>query len=240
MCTFVGLTLSYAYAQVMQSTNYRIESDSVNFGGGYSSSTNYTLESTAGEVATGESSSASYNLHAGYQQMHEVYLALTGAQNVLMNPSLGGITGGTSTGSTTVTVTTDSPSGYQLTIESSQSPAMQKGADTIGDYSPIGADPDFDFMVGATDSHFGYSPEGADVVQRFLDDGGACNAGVLGSALSCWDGLSTTAETIASASSANHPDGATTTVRFMVGIGSQVVQPPGTYTATTTLTALPL
>ena len=58
-----------AQAQVMQSTNYQIQSDSINFGGGFSSSTNYALESTAGELATGESSSTNYSLKAGYQQM---------------------------------------------------------------------------------------------------------------------------------------------------------------------------
>lgn len=228
------------YAQVMQSPNYRIQSDSINFGGGLSTSTNYTLESTAGEIATGDSVSASYNLHAGYQQMQEVFLSLTGAVAVVMAPSIGGVSGGTSNGSTTVTVLTDNPAGYQLTIESSQSPSMQSGAaDTLADYAP-GGDPDFAFSTAATDAHFGYTPEGVDIVQRFLDDGGTCNAGILETALACWDGLSTTAEAIALSGSPNHPDGATTSVRFRVGIGNSVNQPPGTYTATTTLTAVPL
>jgi hypothetical protein len=172
--------------------------------------------------------------------MQEVFISLTPSADIVMSPTLGGVTGGTSNGSTTVTVLTDSPSGYELTIEASQSPAMQKGADTIADYGPVG-DPDFDFTTGASDSHFGYSPEGADVVQRFLDNGvDTCNTDSDDTPLSCWDGLSTTAETIASNSSANHPDGATTTIRFRVGIGNSVNQSPGTYTATTTLTALSL
>ena len=234
------LKLHDVHAQVMQSTNYRIQSDSINFGGGLSTSSSYTLESTAGEIATGDSSSATYNLHAGYQQMQEVYIALTGAQNVTMSPSIGGVTGGTSNGSTTVTVLTDSPSGYMLTIESSTTPAMVKGADVINDYVP-GGDPDFSFTTNATDSHFGYSPEGADVVQRFLDNTtDTCNTGSADTALACWDGLSVSAETIAQSGSPNHPTGATTTIRFRVGIGNSVTQTPGTYIATTTLTALPL
>ena len=48
---FVIFSLSIGFAQVMQSTSYRIQSDSINFGGGFSSSTNYNLESTGGEIA---------------------------------------------------------------------------------------------------------------------------------------------------------------------------------------------
>ena len=236
----VFLSISVATAQVMQSSSYRIQSDSVNFGGGLSTSTNYSLESTGGEIATGESSSGSYNLFAGYQQMQSVYIAITGVTPVTLSPSIVGIVGGNAFGSTTVTVTTDSASGYTLTIEAESTPAMQKGADVINDYTPVTADPDFTFTTDGDDVHLGFSPEGVDVVQRFLDDGGSCNAGSSDTLLRCWDGLSTTAEMIASAGSANHPNGATTTIEFQVGIGNAAVVPAGDYIATTTVTALPL
>jgi hypothetical protein len=223
----------------MQSTNYRIQSDSLNIGGGLSSSTSYTLESTEGEIATGESSSATYNLKAGYQQMQEVFISITGASAVTMSPSIPGVSGGTANGSTTVTVTTDSPSGYQLTIKASTSPAMQKGADSIADYVPAG-DPDFAFTFGAADAYFGFTPEGVDIVQLYKDGTGTCNNGTGDTESACWDGLSTTDAPIASSGNSNQPSGATTTVRFRVGIGGSVLQPPGDYTATTTLTALPL
>ncbi|MCD5381964.1 MAG: hypothetical protein LR017_01460 [Candidatus Pacebacteria bacterium] len=225
----------------MQSSNYAIQSDSINAGGGLSSSTSYVQESTVGEVATGESSSASYALKAGYQQMQEVYIALTGAGNVTMSPSIAGVTGGISNGSTTVTVTTDSPSGYELTIAAANSPAMQKGSDTIADYTPVGAVPDFAFITSTADSHLGYTPEGVDIVQRFKDNGSdTCNVDTTDSAFACWDGLSTTAVQIAANTNANHPNGATTTIHFRVGVGGSVLQAPGVYTATTTITALPL
>lgn len=226
-------------AQVMQSASYQIQSDSINVGGGLSSSTNYNIESTSGEIATGPSSSATYELRAGYQQMQEVYMSLTGASAVVMSPSIPGVTGGTANGSTTVTVTTDSPSGYQLTIESSNNPSMQKGSDTIADYSPAG-NPDFIFTTSASDSHFGFTPEGVDIVQRFKDDGGFCNTSTGDVTLACWDGLSTSAVVISSNTSANQPSGATTTINFRVGVGGSVIQAPGAYVATTTLTALPL
>ncbi len=231
--------LSQSFAQVMQSSNYRIQADSINFAGGFSSSTNYVLESTVGEIATGEGSSTNYGLRAGYQQMVTTFISMSSPDSVTMGPSIPGITGGTANGSTTVTVTTDSASGYSLTILASQSPALRNGANTIADYVPGGV-PDFTFTTDATDAHFGYSPSGVDTASRFKDDGGTCNAGLLDTALACWDGLDTASETIAQRASANTPSGSTTTINFRVGIGGSVVQTAGVYTATATLTALPI
>lgn len=228
-----------AQAQVMQSASYQMESDSINIGGGLSSSTNYIQESTVGEIATGPSDSTSYSLRAGYQQMQEVYLALTAAADVTMSPSIGGVTGGTSTGVTSVTATTDNRAGYTLTIQAESSPAMQSGANSIADYT-TGGDPDFVFDTGATESHFGYSPEGAHIDDRFRDDGGSCNTSSGDTPDRCWDGLTTSAVVIATDSNSNHPNGTDTTVKFQVGVGGSVNQTPGTYVATTTLTLLPL
>lgn len=233
-------SLHLAGAQVMGSTNYRIQSDSINVGGGLSSSTNYTQESTVGEAGSGESSSETFTLRAGYQQMQEVYIAVSGATTTVLSPALGGISGGTSNGSTTVTVVTDSPSGYSLSIASESSPAMQSGANTLADYDTVGAAPDFNFLTDASDAHLGFTPEGSDVALRFQDSGGVCNSAGTDTSLACWDGLSTTSEVIAEGVGANHPDGATTTIHFRVGIGGGAQAVPGVYTATTTVTAVPL
>lgn len=233
-------TVAVAHAQVMQSSSYRIEADSINAGGLYSSSTTYRLEDTTGEVGTGRSESASYILDAGYQQMLVDYLALTAAADVTLSPSLGGITGGTSNGSTDVTVTTDSAAGYELQITASSSPAMQSSVGTIADYTPAGASPDFTFSVAAGTAEFAFSPEGADIAQRYKDDGASCNTGSGDTTLSCWDALSTSATTIAERSSGNHPDGTLTTIRFRVGVGVNAGVVEGFYTATTTVTAFAL
>lgn len=243
--TVVAILLVLAHtltvtAQVRESTNYRIQSDSVNFGGGYSTSSSYQLESTLGEIATGESASTLYGISAGYQQQQLIFLAMTAPADVSMSPAIGGVTGGTSNGSTNVTVTTDNPAGYQLTLEASTSPAMTSGANSIADYVPGGANPDFAFSTDPTDAHFGYSPDGTEIASRFRDNGSSCNAGSGTTTLACWDGLSTTPTVIAERTSGNHPDGTETTINFRVGIGDSVVQPEGTYTATTTLTLLPL
>lgn len=240
--TFILLCLlSISSAQVRTSSNYQLQSDSINFGGGLSTSSNYSLESTAGEVATGESTSTTYQLRAGYQQMQEVYLSMTGAQSVMMMSDIGGISGGLSNGSTSVIVLTDSPSGYSLTIEAEDSPAMQKGSDTIADYVPASfPNPDPSFVTAPTDAHFGFTPEGDDIVSRFRDNGsGTCYVGSLDTALTCWDGLSTTAISIAQGG-ANQPNGATTTINFRLEIGGDIAVPAGVYVATTTLTVIPL
>lgn len=237
----VLMLLQVAGAQVMSSPSYQLLSDSANAGGGYSSSSNYVQESTVGEVATGPSDSTSFNLRAGYQQMQEVFLSLSAPANITMSPSLPGLTGGTSNGSTTVTVLTDSPAGYQMTIEAESNPAMQRGdGPTIDDY--VGA-PDYTFTTGATDEHFGFTPTGVDVTDEFapvIAPGTSCGGGGDVEALVCWDGLSTTARVIAESASSNQPSGATTTLHFRVGIGGSASVLEGVYTATTTLTAYPL
>lgn len=237
-----GLVLSLimvGQAQVRSSTNYEIESESINFAGGLSSSTNYSLESTAGEIATGPSDSSSYSLRAGYQQMREVFISISTPVSVELSPAIGGLTGGTATGSTSVVVLTDSPSGYQLTIKAASAPAMVKGGDSIADYVPAGASPDYTFTTSATEAHFGFSPAGPDVVLRYQDFGGACGVSGASTPEQCWDGLSTTERLIA-AGTPNQPLGATTTLYFQVGVGGSVGVPAGDYFATSTLTALPL
>ena len=231
--------LNVGLAQVRTSSSYQLQSDSVNVGGGLSNSASYSQESTVGEIATGLSNSSTYSLRAGYQQMQEVYLGLSVTGDVVMSPDLPGLTGGTSNGSTTFTVITDSPAGYQLTIKAENNPAMQSGANTIADYNIVD-DPDFSFIIAGSDSHLGFSPNGVDIVQDFLDNGGACNIGSLNTSLACWEGLSTTAVVMSEGSGSNHPSGATTTVNFRVGIGSSAGVIAGVYTATTTVTALPL
>jgi hypothetical protein len=226
-------------AAVASSTNYKLQSDSINFGGGLSTSTSYRQESTGGEVATGEATSTNYKLKAGYQQMQEVYISMTSPSDVTLSPSLAGITGGTSNGSTTVTVTTDSPAGYSLSINAQNNPAMQKGAVNIADYNQ-GIDNDFSFSVVTSLASFGFSPSGADLVTAFKDNGSLCGVGSSDTALACWAGLLTTPIVISQSSGANHPNGTPTIINFRVGIGSGAGVESGVYTATTTLTALPL
>lgn len=239
LTVLVLLISNIGFAQVRSSASYQLQSDSINIGGGLSTSTSYVQESTVGEVATGESASASYALRAGYQQMQEVFLSLSVTGDAIMDQSIPGVTGGVANGSSTVTVITDSPSGYQTSIVFENAPAMQNPPYTIADYDH-GVEPDFSFVTGAGAAHFGYTPEGIDITQFFKDDGGTCNTGGQDTIFACWAGASTTAQTIAVGAGANHPAGATTTLHFRVGVGSGAGVMAGVYIATTTVTALPL
>lgn len=240
LTSFVLVCLQLTSAQVATSSNYQLQSDSINFGGGLSTSTNYQQESTFGEIATGNGTSTTYQLRAGYQQMQEVFLSMTAPANVIMSPDLAGLTGGTSNGSTTVTVTTDSPAGYTLTLESQTDPAMQSGIYSIDDYDE-GVDADYSFLVTAGIAHLGFSPSGADIPLTFRDNNsGTCGVGSFDNDLACWAGLTTLGTVIAESTDSNHPAGTETIINFRVGIGAGTGVETGVYTATTTLTALPL
>lgn len=227
-------------AQVMTSPTYEIQSDSVNLGGGLSGSASYGLEDTVGEIATGPSDSTNYQLRAGYQQMQEVFLSMSDPDNVFLDPDLGGLTAGTSNGSTTVTIITDSPAGYQLTIvNSGTAPAMKSVSDSIADYVPVGV-PDYNFTVLSGQAFFGFSPSGVHIPNRFKDNTSVCGTGANDTLLACWDGLSVSPAVIAESSLRTSNIGATTTIYFRVGVGDSAGIETGIYTATTTLTAFPL
>jgi hypothetical protein len=238
--TLLGLfVIQVSDAQVRSSSNYQLQSDSINVGGGRSTSTNFVQESTVGEIAAGLGTSSNYQLRAGYQQMQEVFLSISAAADVVMSPELPGITGGTSNGSTTVTVITDSSSGYQLTLVSVTDPTLQSGANSIANL--ITTSPrEFDFTAaGAQAAAFAFSPTGLDVVDTYRSTGSVCGSGS-DVAERCWEGPSTTPATIAESTTANQPTGTDTTVNFRVVVDSGAGLAAGVYTGTTTLTALPL
>lgn len=235
---FALLIPSTALSQVMESTNYKIQSDSINFGGQRSTSSSYTLEDTLGEIATGVSSSTTYSLRAGYQQTLEVGIAISSPSDVTMSDVNAG---STSDASASWTVTTDNPGGYSLLVNASTDPAMISGANSITDYSPAGAVPDFSFTVASNAAAFGFTPEGDDVASNFLDNGATCGVGSTDTSDSCWDGFSTAYTTVATASSPNHnSSGTETTLKFRAEIGASSSQASGTYTATVTVTAVTL
>lgn len=227
------------YSAVMQSSNYRVQSDSVNFAGNGSGSASYSIQDTLGEIATGNSSSTSYNLGAGYQSMQSVYIAISDAPDIIL-PAVGGISGGSSIGSSTWTVTTDSPAGYTLSIETATTPALKAASSSISNYTPAGADPDYLFSIATTISAFGFTPEGTDINARFKDNGSVCNTGSGDTVDRCWAGLSTTPQVIAGSTTSNHPSGTVTSVKYRAEIGVDKIQDAGTYSATITATVVAL
>lgn len=236
-----GVFITPVFGQVMESSNWKISQDSINFGGGWSASDNYTMEDTYGEIATGWSYSDDYSLHAGYQQMDvETYISLTMATATTMLPSIPGLTGGTATGLTKAMVKTNNVVGYTLEINASTTPAMQKAdlSKYFADYTPAGANPDFNWQILSNTSEFGFSPKGDDVVQKYLDNGSSeCNEpGGSNTPDKCWDKFTVTAKVLSMSSSANEV-GATTTVNLKAESGNQNVQVSGMYYANLTVTA---
>lgn len=172
---------------------------------------------------------------------------LIGASNIVLSPSIGGISGGEATGTTQVRVYTNNTTGFTMTIAASGTPAML--GDSLGgsftNYTPAGAFPDYGFARSGVSAKFGFTVSAsttADLAQKFLDNGTACNTGALDTNLgaSCWTFVSTTAtSTIVTAAPA--PVSGSTSTIFMhtyVPANPNPALPKDTYTATTTLTAV--
>lgn len=239
VCVAASLVAQEVYAN-MSSSNFKMQNDSVNFGGDRSTSTSYSENDTLGEIATGISSSTNYTVSAGFQQPVNVYISITAANDVVMSPALGGLTGGTSTGATSFIVTTDNPAGYFATIQASSSPALRSAFDSFADYVPLGSAPDFSYRNSSASSTFAFSVEGTDIASGFKDNGSACGTGSNDTADACWDGLSTTPKTFLSRGSSNQPSGTSITLKFKAAIGQTRIQMDGAYVATSTVTIIPL
>lgn len=226
-------------ADFMQSSTYKIQSDSVNIGGADGSSGSYKLNDTLGELGTGDSNSANYYMHAGYWQMQESYIAISSPSDLVMT-SMAGLSGGSSEGTMSWVVTTDNMAGYSMTINSTTTPSLKSALDSLDDYTPAGADPDYNFTNLPANSSFGFSPEGTEVTTKYKDNGSVCNTGALETTGKCWDGLSTTPKVIAGSSTSNQPTGATVTTRFRAESGANHIQTSGVYNVTIVATATTL
>lgn len=237
---FVGIIPAVVLSQVRESSNFKIERDSLNVSGGLGSSGSYQIDSTVGEIGSGSSESGSFSLNAGYQQtLEETFISISSPTDVSM-ASINGVTGGFSTSSAAWTVTTNNSSGYTLGIKSSTNPAMKSALDQFNDYVPVGSNPDFDFTIDTTTAEFGFSPSGTDIISRFQDNGSACNLGSSDAIYNCWDGFTTSNTTIAQSASSNSPTGTITTVNFRAESGSDKILTAGDYSATITVTAVAL
>lgn len=225
------------FAYVMSSTNYRVQFDSLNSGGALGTSTNYKIEDTVGEVASGSATSTNFKLYAGYQQMEQnVFLTMSVSGSPVVLSNIGGLTGGESNGSLAVSILTNNTAGYSLKVKSTTDPALKSASSSFSNY-PAGANTDFTWSSAETSSAFGFTPEGDDLVQKYLDNGSLCNqSGGSDTADKCWNYFSTSDEQISSSDSKNDPDTTTTTVKVKAKSGAQNVQQSGEYAATIIIT----
>jgi len=106
----------------MQSNNYKIEKDSINFGGiDEGQSATYKLKDTMGEIGTGESDSASYIMMAGYRQMDEEEVLSFSIRNSSETADTNACALGT------LSTTSVSTCSYRLKIGSTASAGFQVG-----------------------------------------------------------------------------------------------------------------
>lgn len=157
--TFLFLSDNNIAFALMNSTNYQIWGDTVSTGGNRSTSAGYVIQDTVGEMATGENPlSTSYLLDAGFQALFpEPLLLMTiSASTVALSPNP--ITNAAvSTGSYTVTISTNAPSGYTLSVV--EDGDFRSGATPLTDVT--------DGTVTAGVNEYGISVSGSDAA--FLD-----------------------------------------------------------------------
>ncbi len=240
----IGVYMTPILASVMSSDNFKIQLDSINVGGGMGTSDNFKLEDTAGEIGTGYSESDSYKMHAGYQQTEQNnrYIALTVPDLATMAGDIDGLTGGRAVATGTIHIITNNNIGYSLEINASTSPAMKSmnvsSSASFADYSPAGADPDYEWSVTSTGSSFGFSVNGADVLTRYYNNGSSCNQPSGSSTFDkCWEGVSTTLMLIGQSAGPNEASGTDTFIKFSAESGNAHLQPSGDYSATIIVTA---
>ena len=232
----LGFFVSNAY--VASSPNYRIETDVVSFGGGLSTSTNYSIQDSLSDRALGVVSSASNSINSGPIPMYDGSISITYPGSVALSPGFKSDEGGQGNGEVTVIVTTDNVGGYNLYVKSNSSPALSSSDDSFSNYGTlISGTPDFDWLNSATDSRFGFTPEGIDVVQKYKDDGVSCNVGALNTTDKCWDSIETTNKVIATSFSENQPSGTETKIKLRSEAGSSRNQKAGSYNAEIVVTA---
>lgn len=231
-----------ALAYVAESTNYKLQSDSVNVGGlDFSSSTSYKLDDTIGEIGVGSYESASQLLKAGYRYTEGDYtISISLPSNVTMTPAIDGINGGSSSGSVSWTVTTDNPAGYNLFLRAASSPALASTNDSFADYTSQNPSvPDFTWAVGTNAAEFGYTVEGNDTHSTFKDNGSLCSIGSSNTSDACWMAFSTSNREIARRSS-SAGGGVATTVKIKAELGADKTVEDGSYSAEISVTALAL
>ncbi len=171
---------------------------------------------------------------------------VTLASNVVMSPTLGGITGGTANGLTQVAVLSNNSTGYNMTIQASSTGAMQ-GTASSTNFIPVYSTttPDYNFVTPANSARFGYTVNASttsDVTALFKSNGSnLCGVGgsTSGGGIHCWIGATSTAVQIINRGTATAGTGATTTLYFQVGIAANPLPaiPNDTYVSTSTLTA---
>jgi hypothetical protein len=227
----------------MQSTSYKMEFDSINTAGNFSSSQSFLLEDTAGEIATGYGTSTNYELQAGYQQVENYYLTTNiVTPQVSLTPQLAG-PGSFAAGTAEFSVITNYPGGYRAFVRN-QSDTTQtlvsESGDEFTDYQPSGGAADISYTINNSLYEFGYTVDSADSSINFLSNGSVCGVGSTNTTNQCWTGFSADQYEILSRNTQNETvGGTTTTMDLRAEIGTNAVAPAGNYSGKVTIIVVP-
>lgn len=208
---FFLFTYSVSLAYVSESTNFKIESDVMSYGGGVSTSTNFSIQDSLSDRQLGLDDSASFQINSGPLPMWESSIVMSVVPNLTLSGRVSSLRGGAANGSVSVTVTTDNPGGYELRLSGT---ALSSGSSSFGSFSGPAA-----WSVADGSSAFGFST--------------STNIN--------WYGVGLTPIVIEKRLSNNQPLGTATTINFRAESKKlNQTQSAGGYNATITLTALPL
>lgn len=167
----------------------------------------------------------------------EISFSTPSGDIAMAGTAIGGATGGTRFGSTTVAVTTNDSSGYTLAIAFESADGMEHAtlADFIDYYATTS--PDYNMALGVNGSGFAYSVSSTNQVSAFDNTGAACGSGTGKSIDNCYvmHGTPTANNTIVDSSAAATDEETIIGFQVQVAPGSGLAN--GFYYATTTLTA---
>jgi len=224
---------SFATAQVMTSTDFKIQSDSINVGGVPGTSPDFKINDTTGEVGTGPSTGTDFKLLAGYQQVEGGTISITAASDITLTPL--SLTQSSAVGSTTWSVTTNNPAGYTLTVNASAAPALSDSGtgEAFTDYTEAVAGVKETWSV-SNGYEFGFSGLGLHV-SGYGTDTDCIDAENVPSTGLLWEGFNGTTQ-IELASSTSVASGVSTSI-CVATEQDTLLAPSGSYSATITATA---
>ncbi len=167
----------------------------------------------------------------------EISFATASGNINMAGAAIGGASGGTRNGSTTVAITTNNSAGYTLAIKFESANGMEHPTqpDFIDYYAT--STPDYTMNIGTNSSGFAYSVSSTKQVSAFNNNGSACGAGSTVSINNCFmiQGTPTSDYTIVDSSSSATAE--ETVIGFQVIVAANSGLANGFYYATTTLTA---
>lgn len=130
----------------MSSADYLIYADSINSGSGYGDGGEYVLESTLGETPSDYTTTGIYEIRAGYQYMTRGSLSLSISASSLNLGELS--TASVSSASTVLTVSTDSATGYSLSV----SAVSGSSINAVGDGAVTAGSEEYGFSASGSES----------------------------------------------------------------------------------------